>query len=96
MSIFTQNNVLITSSGRAVLSDFGRAFIIDEIEVSKSLIAAAYYTAPEVLITEDVTPLTKMSDVWSLGVTIFEVRTVALNARDTITELTEIPYARRF
>jgi len=67
------NNVLIGSGGRAVLSDFGRAFIMDEIEASKSLSAAAHWTAPEVLITEDSIPLTKMSDVWSLGVTMFEI-----------------------
>lgn len=82
--------MLVTSDGRAVLTDFGRSFIIDEIEVSKSLCAAAHWTAPEVLTTDSEDgippPLTKMSDVWSLGVTIFEVRTVTLDAQDRFAE----------
>ena len=76
--------MLVDDNGNAVLTDFGRAFIIDEIEASRSLNAAAHWTAPEVLMEEGTIPLTQKSDVWSLAVTIFEVRGVHCTSIGTI------------
>lgn len=73
-----KNNVLIDDSGCALLSDFGRAQVVDENQSSSvGLNTAVHWTAPEVLTTEDDILLSYQSDVWSLGITMFEVRKIS-------------------
>ena len=69
-----KDNVLIDTDANAKIADFGRAHVIDEIEVSKALCATASWTAPEGMDPPDEKILlTEMSDMWSLGITILEV-----------------------
>ena len=56
------------------IADFGLAKVFDDGEgtISTTVVGTYNYMAPEIL-SEEKTRLTKKCDVWSLGVTIFEL-----------------------
>jgi protein-serine/threonine kinase len=67
-------NVLITKEGRVRLCDFGVAAEITTNKLKRStIVGTPYWMAPEV-ITEGALYNTK-ADIWSLGVTIYEIAT---------------------
>ncbi|TDL23379.1 kinase-like protein [Rickenella mellea] len=70
---FRGHNILIDKDGNAVISDFGRANIIDDEDYSTQLIAKAAWTAPELLIYEGPVPISFATDIWALGITVIEI-----------------------
>ncbi|KAJ8690510.1 hypothetical protein PTI98_011935 [Pleurotus ostreatus] len=74
--IMPQDNILINEEGRPLLSDFGRSRIIGVDGFETTLTSSQHYTAPELLnYEEDIVPLTKPSDIFSLSVTLLRVIT---------------------
>jgi len=71
------SNLLLTPSGRVVLVDFGLATIADAAKLTRtgSVLGSMPYMAPEVLDGGDATVA---SDVYSLGVTLYELATLSL------------------
>ncbi|WP_017586507.1 serine/threonine-protein kinase [Nocardiopsis ganjiahuensis] len=67
-------NVMVTASGRVVLTDFGIATIVDTAAVTQTggVLGSAAYVAPERLASEPATPA---SDLWSLGATLYHAAT---------------------
>ena len=69
-------NILFDESGHAFVSDFGIAKLIDEKGADLTLTAAVlgtpHYLAPEIA-TRDARAATTASDVWSLGVILYEL-----------------------
>jgi len=74
-----QNNVLITDSCRAVLTDFGLSQVIEELigptgNTTSPAQGAFRWMAPELVLDDSLTlQLTFSSDVWSFGCTAYEV-----------------------
>lgn len=67
-------NILITKDGRVRLCDFGVAAKVSSTKVKRStIVGTPYWMAPEV-ITEGALYNSK-ADVWSLGVTVYEMTT---------------------
>lgn len=67
-------NILITKEGRVRLCDFGVAAKVSSSKVKRStIVGTPYWMAPEV-ITEGALYNAK-ADVWSLGITVFEMTT---------------------
>ncbi|MEZ6015895.1 MAG: serine/threonine-protein kinase [Planctomycetota bacterium] len=71
------SNLLLTPSGRVVLVDFGLATIADGARLTRtgSILGSLPYMAPEAL---DGGEATARSDVYSLGVTLYELATLSL------------------
>jgi serine/threonine-protein kinase len=67
---FKPDNLLRMGDGRLVISDFGLATDAANAPGATVLIATPHYMAPEVLAGE---PATTRSDVWALGVVLYEV-----------------------
>ncbi len=67
-------NVMITGSGRVVLTDFGIATIVDTAAITHTsgIMGSAAYVAPERLASRPATPA---SDLWSLGATLYHAAT---------------------
>jgi tRNA A-37 threonylcarbamoyl transferase component Bud32 len=67
-------NVMVTASGRVVLTDFGIATIVDTAAVTQTagVMGSAAYVAPERLASQPATPA---SDLWSLGATLYHAVT---------------------
>ncbi|WP_431872964.1 serine/threonine-protein kinase [Nocardiopsis eucommiae] len=67
-------NVVVTDSGRVVLTDFGIATIVDTAAITQTstVMGSAAYVAPERL---DSQPATPASDLWSLGATLYHAVT---------------------
>ena len=63
-------NVLITSAGRAVLTDFGIATMAGDPSITRTgvVLGTPGYTAPERVRGE---PATQAADLWSLGATLY-------------------------
>ncbi|UCF14893.1 MAG: protein kinase [Phycisphaerales bacterium] len=72
------SNLMLTDDGRLVLLDFGVARIIEEraMTVVGSLVGTPRYMSPE-QIESDSRPVDHRSDIYSLGVTLYELLTLA-------------------
>jgi len=69
-------NIMISTKGEAKISDFGMAMLEGNSNLSRqnSLIGSLHYTSPEQLRNE---PMTPQSDLFSLGVVMYELLTGA-------------------
>lgn len=67
-------NVLVDSSGRALLADFGLAKLIgsDSLTREGTLVGTVYYMSPEQASADASAVVDERSDVFSLGVTFYE------------------------
>ncbi len=65
------SNILVTAYGHPVLSDFGIAATLGEVESSEAVGLSIPWSAPEVLIEE--TSGSIASEVWSLGATLYSL-----------------------
>ena len=64
-------NVFLTKEGAIKLGDFGIARILhNTVDVTKSVVGTPYYLSPEII---DGLPYSFKSDVWSLGVLLYEM-----------------------
>ncbi|KAF4593005.1 hypothetical protein EYR38_008712 [Pleurotus pulmonarius] len=69
-------NILIDEHGRPLLCDFGRSRIVGVDGFDTTLTSSQHYTAPELLSYEDdIVPLTKPSDIFSLTITLLRIVT---------------------
>lgn len=65
------SNILLTAYGHPVLSDFGIAATLSEVQNQESIGMSIPWTAPEVLLNE--TPGTVQSEVWSFAATVYSL-----------------------
>jgi Tol biopolymer transport system component len=67
-------NVMITGKGQGKITDFGLAKLVGDTRVTKTgtMLGTAAYMSPEQLTGEDVD---HRSDIWSLGVILYEMTT---------------------
>jgi serine/threonine protein kinase len=70
------SNILIDKYGRAKLADFGLAMLSVHQNQVSSQAGSLVYLAPEVLLGRPFNPM--RTDIWSFGVTLFEMATSAL------------------
>lgn len=67
-------NILVTNEGRVQLCDFGVAAQLTIAQVKRtSMIGTPYWMAPEVI--QEGAPYDQKADIWSLGVTLYEIAT---------------------
>lgn len=74
-----QSNILIGDRGEAILSDYGLSCVLEMSGFTTKMQSATWrYTAPELLLASEdggYSPrVTKATDLWSLSMTIIEVR----------------------
>jgi len=74
----SQVNILVNSAYKAVLADFGLSSLLQDIRTrsrtaggSNKNVGTPYWTAPEVFNGKK---MTEKSDIYSMGLTIWEVR----------------------
>ena len=79
----TARNIMIARDGRVVVIDFGLARAVDATPSRSSgkAVGTLYYMAPEVMKGE---PADARSDVYSLGVVLYELLTGTLPHRETL------------
>jgi serine/threonine protein kinase len=65
------SNILTTAYGHPVLSDFGIAATLGEVELTEAAGLSIPWSAPEVLL--DDTPGSVASEVWALGATLYSL-----------------------
>ncbi len=97
------SNVLVTEDGRARLFDFGLADVENEasLTLTKEFVGTPYYVSPE-QISGEREEIDGRADIYSLGVTLFELLTLRLPFRGKTTQQVlrqiqtrEPPYPRR-
>ncbi|PWN33286.1 kinase-like protein, partial [Meira miltonrushii] len=64
------DNILLTSDGKAKLTDFTHATSLSLNEKRSSVVGTAYWMAPEVIKAE---PYDQKADIWSLGAVLYEL-----------------------
>jgi serine/threonine protein kinase len=81
------SNLLLTRSGRVLLFDFGLASAEGSHQITRSGIrlGSLAYMSPE-QVDGDASKLDERSDVWSLGVTLYEMLTLTLPFRGETSE----------
>ena len=72
------SNIMVRCDGRAVLLDFGLATTSDATKITRTggIIGSLPYLAPELLRTDDFAPADRLTDVYALGVTLYETLTL--------------------
>jgi serine/threonine protein kinase len=84
-------NIMFTRQGRPILMDFGVAHVGDATPMTApgSVMGTLAYIAPEMIQGQPATP---KSDIWSLGMVLFQMLTgqVAFNANNTASAIAEI------
>lgn len=73
------SNIMVTPSGRAVLTDFGLALSVSEGTVGNTF-GSAHYIAPEQAVSS--AQAVPQSDIYSLGVVLFEMLTSRVPFQD--------------
>lgn len=76
-----QNNILVDSRGRALVTDVGVSTLLDEItesEHGKTTYGTIRYMAPELVVENPNKLPTSKSDVWSFGCNMIHVSTSTL------------------
>ena len=67
-------NVFLTSSNTIKVGDFGISKVLESsTQVAMTVVGTPYYMAPEACLSN---PYTSKSDIWALGVIIYELCTL--------------------
>lgn len=67
-------NIFLTSAGQAKLGDFGIARVLEATkDYAKTMVGTPHYLSPEIIQDR---PYRYKSDVWSLGIVLFEMATL--------------------
>lgn len=75
------DNILLDSTNRIKLTDFGFARKMTKSDLSKTFCGSAAYAAPEVL--QGIPYKGTVADIWSLGVVLFTMACALMPYRDT-------------
>ncbi len=67
-------NVLIGKEGQCKLADFGISKLVNN-SIAVSCVGTPAFCAPEVLSSNDQTSYTYKCDIWSLGITLYNILT---------------------
>lgn len=68
-------NIMLNEKGHAILVDFGVAALFQNDDVIKGTAGSMRYFSPEIVKTGDKKVFGTKTDVWALGVTLFQLAT---------------------
>ena len=74
--MLAQDNILISPTKKAVISDFGCAQMVADIsrsigKVTTTTKGSLAFWSPELLVGQDAARQSKESDVWAFGMTVY-------------------------